>query len=206
MHCDPCLMLLYKSFKDDKDIQKVFFALAREDFPTHDTLIQETGLTLHRVRDALNFLRGAGLVWGRVRQGLCTLPHGLSEGGLRLLQLLRDPEGTAGTPYPAPEPSETLCDDCLLEIGELLLADGYTVLAHLSGRRVLGRHDLLIGTELTVSRLRDALVTLEGAQLIRSARGRAFRLSETGRRLERLLRSRAISHSGGHNERERLQR
>lgn len=172
MLCDPCLMLLYKSFKGDENIQKVFFALAKEDFPTHDTLIQETGLTLHRVRDALNFLRGAGLVWG----DNC---HGLSEGGLRLLELLRDSD--------QPEPSEALCDDCLLEIGELLLADGYTVLAHLSGRRVLGRHDLLIGTELTVSRLRDALVTLEGAQLIRSARGRAFCLSETGHRLERLL-------------------
>jgi len=178
MHCDPCLMLLYKSFKDDEDIQKVFFALAREDFPTHDTLIQETGLTLHRVRDALNFLRGAGLVWG----DNC---HGLSEGGLRLLELLRDPS--------QPEPSEALCDDCLLEIGELLPADGYAVLACLSDRRVRSRHDLLISTELTVARLRDALVTLEGAQLIQSARGRSFRLSENGRRLERLLRSQAIS-------------
>jgi hypothetical protein len=173
MHCDPCLMLIYRSFKGNKRAKEVFFALAKEDFPTHDTLIHETGLTLHHVRDALNFLRGAGLVWG----DSC---HGLSESGHRLLELLRDTD--------QPEPSEALCDDCLLEIGELLPADGYSVLAHLSSRHVRSRHDLLIGTELTVARLRDALVTLEGACLIQSARGRSFRLSETGRRLERLLR------------------
>jgi len=175
MHCDPCLMLIYRGFKGNKKAQKVFFALAQEDFPTHDTLIQETGLTLHHVRDALNFLRGAGLVWG----DSC---HGLSESGHRLLELLRDTD--------QPQPSEALCDDCLLEIGELLPADGYSVLAHLSSRRGRSRHDLLISTELTVARLRDALVTLEGACLIQSARGRSFRLSETGRRLERLLRRR----------------
>jgi hypothetical protein len=167
-------MLIYRSFKNDENAKRVFFALAKEDFPTHDTLIQETGLTLHRVRDALNFLRGAGLVWGNN----C---HGLSEGGQRLFELLCNGD--------QPEPSEALCDDCLLEIGELLLPDGYAVLAHLSGRRVRSRHDLQIGTELTVSRLRDALMTLEGAQLIQSARGRSFRLSRTGRRLERLLKS-----------------
>ena len=174
MHCDPCLMLLYGSFKGDEKAKKVFFALAREDFPTHDTLIRESGLSLHHVRDALNFLRGTGLVWGNG----C---HGLSDGGHRLLELLRDADQQ-------PEPSEALCDDCLLEISELLPTDGYTVLAQLSGRRVHSRHDLVMGTGITTAKLREVLLTLEGAQLIQSGRGRAFRLSETGQRLERLLR------------------
>jgi len=186
MLCDACLMRLYSGFKASETARRVFFALQVDRFPTIEALMKESGVSRHGVREALSGFRGAGLVWGNG----CA---GLSDSGYRLIELLRDPD--------QPEPSQALCDDCLLEIGELLPADGYNVLAQLSGRGVRSRHDLLIGTGLTVARLRDALVILEGAQLIQSARGRAFCLSETGRRLERLLRSRAISHSGGHHER-----
>jgi uncharacterized alpha-E superfamily protein len=103
-----------------------------------------------------------------------------------LLKLLRDPD--------QPESSEALCDDCLLEIGQGLSSDEYAVLARISDRATHSRHDLMMATGIGITRLRDVLLALQGAQLIQSGRGRVFRLSETGRRLERLLRSRAISY------------
>ena len=173
MLCDPCLMFAYGTFKSKEEIRRVFFALQVDNFPTLNVLQEGTELTRHEVRRALNFLQGAGLVWGN---GCC----GLSESGRRLLELLRDADQQ-------PEPSETLCDDCLLEISEFLPADGYTVLAQLSSRAAHSRHDLIVSTAITSARLQDVLRILDGAQLIQSGRGRFFRLSETGRRLERLL-------------------
>jgi hypothetical protein len=148
MLCDACLMLLYGGFKGDEKVRRVFFALQVDDFPTIEGLTKESGLSTHRVRDALSSLRGMGLVWGNG----CA---GLSDSGYRLMELLRDPD--------QPGPSESLCDDCLLHIG-----------------------------------LRDVLLTLQGAQLIQSGRGRVFRLSKTGRRLERLLRSQVESRTTHH--------
>ena len=179
MFCDACLMLLYKGFKANETARKVFFALQVDDFPTIEALMKESGVSRHGVREALSCFRGAGLVWGNG----CA---GLSDSGYRLMELLRDPD--------QPKPSEALCDDCLLEISELLPSDGYRVLAHLSDRLAHGRHDLMMTTGIGVTRLRDVLLALQGAQLIQSGRGRVFRLSETGRRLEKLLRSRAISY------------
>lgn len=175
MICDPCLMFIYKTLKSKQKVQKVFFALQVDDFPTLNVLQEATELARHEVRGALNFLQGTGLVWGNG----C---HGLSDGGRRLLELLRDAD--------QPEPAEALCDDCLLEIGEFLPADGYTVLSQLSHRPTHSRHDLIMGTAITEARLRDVLQILEGARLIQGGRGRFFRLSETGQRLERLLRRR----------------
>jgi len=175
-------MLIYSHFKGNEKIKKVFFALANAHFPTQDALTQETGLSLFHVRDALNFLRGTGLVWGNG----C---HSLSEGGQRLIELLRDGD--------QPEPAEALCDNCLLEIGELLPTDGYAVLAQLSGLRAHTRHELILSTEITGVKLRELLLILEGAQLIQNGRGRVFRLSETGRRLEKLLRQRHTRASPG---------
>jgi hypothetical protein len=174
MLCDACLMLLYTGFKADETARRVFFALQVDDFPTIEALIKESGVSRHGVREALSGFRGAGLVWGNG----CA---GLSDSGYRLMELLRDPD--------QPEPSETLCDDCLLEIGQGLSSDEYAVLARLSDRTTYSRHDLVVSTEISVARLRDVLLALQGAQLIQSGRGRAFRLSETGRRLERLLKS-----------------
>lgn len=174
MICDPCLMFIYKMLKSRR-VRKVLFALQVDDFPTLNALQEASGLDRHEVRGALNFLQGAGLVWG---DGC----HGLSDSGHRLLELLRD----AGQP----EPAETLCDDCLLEISEFLPADGYAVLSQLSNRPTHSRHDLIVSTAITEARLRDVLRILEGAQLIQGGRGRFFRLSETGQRLERLLRRR----------------
>jgi hypothetical protein len=174
MLCDACLMLLYTGFKADETARRVFFALQVDDFPTIEALIKESGVSRHGVREALSGFRGAGLVWGNG----CA---GLSDSGYRLMELLRDPD--------QPEASETLCDDCLLEIGQGLSSDEYAVLARLSDRTTYSRHDLVVSTEISVARLRDVLLALQGAQLIQSGRGRAFRLSETGRRLERLLKS-----------------
>jgi hypothetical protein len=174
MLCDACLMLLYTGFKADETARRVFFALQVDDFPTIEALIKESGVSRHGVREALSGFRGAGLVWGNG----CA---GLSDSGYRLMELLRDPD--------QPEPSEALCDDCLLEIGQGLSGDEYAVLARLSDRATHSRHDLVVSTEISVARLRDVLLALQGAQLIQSGRGRAFRLSETGRRLERLLKS-----------------
>jgi len=174
MLCDACMMLLYGSFKGDEKVRKVFFALQVDDFPTVEALMKESGLSTHRVRDALSSLRGMGLVWGNG----CA---GLSDSGHRLMELLRDGD--------QPEPSESLCDDCLLEIGQGLSGDEYAVLARLSDRTTHSRHDLIVSTEISTARLRDVLLTLQGAQLIQSGRGRVFRLSKTGRRLERLLNS-----------------
>lgn len=171
MLCDACLILLYKNC-DDK-VRKVFFALQVDDFPTIEALTKKSGLSTHRVRDALSSLQGTGLVWGNG----CA---GLSDSGCRLMELLRNPD--------QPEPSEALCDDCLLEISDLLPADGYKVLAQLSDRATHSRHDLVVSTEISAARLRDVLLALQGAQLIQSGRGRVFRLAETGQRLERLLR------------------
>jgi hypothetical protein len=179
MLCDACLMLLYRGFKANETARRVFFALSVDDFPTIEILMRESGVSRHGVREALSFFRGAGLVWGNG----C---HGLSDDGQRLLKMLRDAD--------QPEPSESLCDDCLLEIGQGLSGDEYAVLAQLSDRATHSRHDLIVSTEISVARLRDVLLTLQGAQLIQSGRGRVFRLSKTGRRLERLLRSRAISY------------
>lgn len=173
MLCDPCLMFVYRTIKSKAKVQKVFFALQVDDFPTLNVLQEAAGLARHDVRGALNFLQGASLVWG---DGC----HGLSDSGHRLLELLRDTD--------QPEPSETLCDDCLLEIGEFLPADGYAVLSQLSSRPTRSRHDLIMSTAITDARLRDVLRILEGARLIQGGRGRFFRLSETGQRLERLLR------------------
>jgi len=178
MLCDACLMLLYRGFKANETARRVFFALSVDDFPTIEALMKKSGVSRHGVREALSCFRGAGLVWGNG----C---HGLSDDGQRLLKLLRDAD--------QPEPSEVLCDDCLLEISELLPADGYRVLAQLSDRLAHSRHELMMATGISVTRLRDVLLALQGAQLIQSGRGRVFRLSKTGRRLERLLRSRAIS-------------
>jgi hypothetical protein len=144
-----------------------------DDFPTLSALQEATGLVRHDVRGVLNYLQGAGLVWG---DGC----YGLSDSGRRLLALLRDSD--------QPEPAEALCDDCLLEIGEFLPSDGYTVLSQLSSRPTHSRHDLIMSTAITDARLRDVLRILEGARLIQGGRGRFFRLSETGQRLERLLR------------------
>lgn len=177
MLCDACLMRLYRGFRADETAKKVFFALQADDFPTLEVLMRVSGVSRHGVREALSFFRGAGLVWG---EGCA----GLSEGGRRLLELLRDGE--------QPEPSAALCDDCLLEIGQGLSGDEYRVLARLSDRAVHSRHDLLIGTGLTLARLRDVLRALEGAGLIQSGRGRVFRLAEAGRRLERLLRRKGV--------------
>ena len=171
MICDPCLMFIYKMLKSR--VRKVFFALQADDFPTLNVLQEAARLDRHEVRRALNFLQGAGLVWG---DGC----HGLSDSGHRLLKLLRDAD--------QPEPAEALCDDCLLEISEFLPADGYAVLSQLSNRPTHSRHDLIVSTAITEARLRDVLRILEGAQLIQGGRGRFFRLSETGQRLERLLR------------------
>ena len=174
MLCDACLMLLYEGFKGDEKVRSVFFALQVDDFPTIEGLTKESGLSTHRVRDALSSLRGMGLVWGNG----CA---GLSDSGYRLMELLRDPD--------QPGPSESLCDDCLLQIGQGLSSDEYAVLAQLSDRATHSRHDLVVSTEISVARLRDVLLTLQGAQLIQSGRGRVFHLSKTGRRLERLLKS-----------------
>jgi len=176
MPCDACLMLLYRGFKANETARRVFFALAVDDFPTIEALMKESGVSRHGVREALSYFRGAGLVWG---DGC----HGLSDDGQRLLKLLRDPD--------QPEPSESLCDDCLLEIGQGLSGDEYAVLARLSDRATHSRHDLIVSTEISTARLRDVLLALQGAQLIQSGRGRVFRLSKTGRRLERLLKSRS---------------
>lgn len=173
MICDPCLMFTYKTLKSKTKVRKVYFALQVDDFPTLNILQEATGLARHDVRGALNLLQGAGLVWG---DGC----HGLSDSGRRLLELLRDAD--------QPDPAEALCDDCLLEIGEFLPTDGYTVLSQLSSRPTHSRHDLIMSTALTDARLRDVLRILEGARLIQGGRGRFFRLAETGRRLERLLR------------------
>ena len=173
MLCDACLVLLYKRLRTSETARGIFFALHIDDFPTIEALVQESGLTPHQVRDALNFLRGTGLVWG---DGC----HGLSESGHRLLELLQDAD--------QPAPAETLCDTCLLEIGQELHRDAFAVLAQLADRMTHGRHDLMLSTELTTGQMRVALRALEGAGLIKSARGRSFRLSKTGRRLERLLR------------------
>jgi hypothetical protein len=175
MLCDACLMLLYTSFKANETARKVFFALQVDDFPTIEVLMKESGVSRHGVREALSCFRGAGLVWGNG----CA---GLSDDGYRLMELLCDPD--------QPEPSEVLCDDCLLEVGQGLSSDEYAVLAQLSDRATHSRHALIVSTEISVARLRDVLLTLKGARLIQSARGRSFRLSETGRRLERLLRRR----------------
>lgn len=175
MLCDACLMLLYAGFKANETARRVFFALQIDDFPTIETLMEESGVSRHGVREALGSFRGAGLVWGNG----CA---GLSDSGYRLMELLCDPG--------QPEPSEALCGDCLLEIGQELSSDEYAVLARLSDHATHSRHDLIVSTEISAARLRDVLLTLDGAQLIQSARGRAFRLSETGQRLERLLRRR----------------
>jgi hypothetical protein len=176
MLCDACLMLLCMDFKANETARRVFFALQVDDFPTIEVLMRESGVSRHGVREALSYFRGAGLVWG---DGC----HGLSDDGQRLLKLLRDPD--------QPEPSESLCDDCLLEIGQGLSGDEYAVLARLSDRATHSRHDLIVSTEISTARLRDVLLALQGAQLIQSGRGRVFRLSKTGRRLERLLKSRS---------------
>lgn len=172
MLCDACLILLYGNFKADETARRVFFALQVDDFPTIEALMKESGVSRHGVREALSSFRGAGLVWGNG----CA---GLSDNGYRLMELLRKPN--------QPEPSTALCDDCLLEISELLPSDGYRVLAQLSDRATHSRHDLIVSTEISVTRLRDVLLALQGAQLIQSGRGRVFRLSEAGQRLERLL-------------------
>ena len=156
MLCDACLMLLYTGFKANETARKVFFALQVDDFPTIEALIKESGVSRHGVREALSGFRGAGLVWGNG----CA---GLSDSGYRLMELLRDPD--------QPEPSETLCDDCLLEIGQGLSGDEYAVLARLSDRATHSRHDLVASTEISVARLRDVLLALQGAQLIQSGRG-----------------------------------
>ncbi len=179
MLCDACLMLLYTGFKANEPARKIFFALQVDDFPTIEVMMKESKVSRHGVREALSGFRGAGLVWGNG----CA---GLSDSGYRLMELLRDPD--------QPEPSEAVCNDCLLEIGQGLAGDEYAVLARLSDRATHSRHDLIVSTEISAARLRDVLLALQGAQLIQSGRGRVFRLSETGRRLERLLRSRAISH------------
>jgi hypothetical protein len=174
MLCDACLMLLYTRFKGDETAGRVFFALQVDDFPTIEALMKESGVSRHGVREALSYFRGAGLVWGDGCAGLSDSSH-------RLMELLRDGD--------QPEPSESLCDDCLLEIGQGLSGDEYLVLARLSDRTTHSRHDLVVSTKISTARLRDVLLTLQGAQLIQSARGRVFRLSKTGRRLERLLNS-----------------
>jgi hypothetical protein len=174
MLCDACLMLLYTGFRANETAKKVFFALQVDDFPTIEALMKESGVSRHGVREALSCFRGAGLVWGNG----CA---GLSDSGYRLMELLRDPD--------QPESSETLCDDCLLKIGQGLSGDEYVVLARLSDRATHSRHDLIVSTEISTARLRDVLLALQGAQLIQSGRGRVFRLSKTGRRLERLLKS-----------------
>ena len=183
MLCDACLMLLYTGFKANETARRVFFALQVDDFPTIEALMKESGISRHGVREALSCFRGAGLVWGNG----CA---GLSDSGYQLMELLRDAD--------QPEPSESLCDDCLLEIGQGLSGDEYTVLAQLSDRATHSRHDLVVSTEISVARLRDVLLTLQGAQLIQSGRGRVFRLSKTGRRLERLLRSQVESRTTHH--------
>jgi hypothetical protein len=183
MLCDACLMLLYTGFKGDKTARRVFFALQVDDFPTIEALMKESGVSRHGVREALSCFRGAGLVWGNG----CA---GLSDSGYRLMELLRDPD--------QPGPSESLCDHCLLQIGQGLSGDEYAVLAQLSDRATHSRHDLVVSTEISVARLRDVLLTLQGAQLIQSGRGRVFRLSKTGRRLERLLRSQVESRTTHH--------
>ncbi len=175
MLCDACLMLLYARLKAKEVTRQVFFALKVDDFPTIAALMRESGASRHSVREALSRLRGAGLVWGNG----CA---GLSDSGRRLLELLRDAD--------QPAPAETLCDNCLLEIGRGLSGHEYAVLARLSDRATHSRHDLMVSTDISAARLRDVLLTLEGAQLIQSGRGRVFRLSATGRRLERLLRRR----------------
>jgi len=177
MLCDACLMLLYTGFKANETARRVFFALQVDDFPTIQALMEESGVSRHGVREALSRCRGAGLVWGNG----C---HGLSDDGQRLLKLLRDTDQPVGGASDA-----ELCDDCLLEISELLPADGYKVLAQLSDRLAHSRHDLMMATGIGLTRLRDVLVALQGARLIQSGRGRVFRLSKTGRRLERLLKS-----------------
>jgi len=181
MLCDACLMLLYTGFKANETAKRVFFALQVDDFPTIEALMKESGVSRHGVREALSRFRGTGLVWGN----RCV---GLSDSGYRLMELLRDPD--------QPEPSESLCNDCLLEIGRGLSGDEYTVLARLSDCATHSRHDLVVSTEISAARLRDVLLALQGARLIQSGRGRVFRLSETGRRLERLLKSQiSILHS-----------
>lgn len=183
MLCDACLMLLYTGFKANETARKIFFALQVDDFPTIEVLMKESRVSRHGVREALSFFRGAGLVWGNG----CA---GLSDSGYRLMELLRDPD--------QPEPSEAVCNDCLLEIGQGLSSDEYAVLARLSDRATHSRHDLIVSTEISAARLRDVLLALQGAQLIQSGRGRVFRLSKTGWRLERLLRSRVESRFTDH--------
>lgn len=173
MLCDACLLRLYMDFKADETVRKVFFALQIDDFPILEALMEESGFSRHRIREALSYLRGAGLLWGKG----CA---GLSDSGYRLIELLRDGD--------QPEPSEALCDDCLLEIGQRLSNDEYAVLAELSALVTYSRHDLMVSTGISVARLRDVLLMLQGAQLIQNGQGRVFWLSKTGRRLERLLR------------------
>lgn len=174
MLCDACLLRIYREFKADETVRVVLFALQIDDFPTLEDLVEESGISRHGVREALSYLRGTGLVWGNG----CA---GLSDSGHRLIELLQNGD--------QPEMAEALCDECLLEIGQDLSSHEYAVLAELTDFATHSRHDLMLSTEISVARLRDVLLVLEGAQLVQNGRGRVFRLSRTGRRLERLLRS-----------------
>jgi len=172
MH-DKCLLKL--SANMDDTTRRVLYAVANMEAPILADLQKRTGLSRHQVRSAILWLRGVGLVWGR--RG-----YAVSEDGKRLVELLATPDREA---------AERVCDECLLQIGDILPREAYRVLGVLSRTaRGLGVDDLIRETRLSRSQVQDALAMLRASRLVQDVRGRAFRLSADGRRLELLLSAR----------------
>ena len=179
MICDACLMRLKTQMNDET--RKVLYGYRNADNPTHEALAARTGLSQYHLREAMMHLRGTGLIWGRHF-------YSISSNGRRLIKLLATAD--------QPEPSERLCDDCLLEIANMLpnKRDAYSILDQLMLHHYRTTPDLTAALGISIYKLREISFMLEAVQLIGCDRGHVYYLRQTGRRLAQLLEKGQVSH------------
>lgn len=170
MICDRCLLYLEREIT--RKARKLLYAYGNiQGEPSIKILVARSGLSQYHVREALMTLRGAGLVWGDYF-------YSLSPSGQRLIELLATAD--------RPEPAEALCDNCLMEIADLLPNEAYDVLALLT-RHYQTTQQFVSSLGVSSYKLREIAFLLKGAQLVKVNRGRIYRLTTTGRRLGSML-------------------
>jgi len=176
MICNRCLLYLERGL--DKKTRTLLYAYRDKEEPSIRALVAHSGLSQYHVREALMTLRGAGLVWGDYF-------YTLSPNGQRLIELLSTAD--------RPEPSESLCNDCLREIAELLPNDVYPILAELTRKHYRTTQQLVAALNVSSYKLREYAFLLRGAGLIRVDRNRIYRLTGTGRYLGLMLQQQPVA-------------
>jgi len=180
MLCDGCLLLIGNGLSEE--VRRVLYRLNTLKETTIRDLARDMDQSVYETRKALVYLKGATLSWGDWSA------YSVSPAGEKFIELQVQAE--------KPEViADMLCDTCLLEIGEALSEREADILGCFSSRPIT-RHQLVVDTGLSLHKVREGLMLLQGARLVGVRSSRVFHLSPEGQRLDYLLRKQLVSSGG----------